>query len=233
MFHYIPSDSILSTSRMTIGKVFELLGGKAGVSCGQFHYGSAFGELSGNAHSIEDISSTLIRHGFCYNGKDLLYSGILGHPLEAYIFMGPIYYQKLKHMVLDKIHARAEGPRVSLTRQPTEGRNCDGGLRVGEMERDCLIAYGASMVIFERLLLSSDPYQAQVCRKCGLLGYYSYKLKTSYCSMCKNGENIAKMTLPYACKLLFQVLWRRHLDVTFITYAGVVTCAQLVQWPGP
>lgn len=82
-------------------------------------------------------------------------------------------------------------------------------------------------------LIFMDVNVLQVCRKCGLLGYYSYKLKTSYCSMCKNGENIAKMTLPYACKLLFQVLWRRHLDVTFITYAGVVTCAQLVQWPGP
>ncbi|CAN6332860.1 unnamed protein product [Urochloa humidicola] len=74
------------------------------------------------------------------------------------------------------------------------------------MERDCLIAYGASMLIFERLLLSSDPYEVQVCRKCGLLGYYNHKLKTSYCSMCKNGENMSKMRLPYACKLLFQEL---------------------------
>ncbi|PWZ18188.1 DNA-directed RNA polymerase III subunit 2 [Zea mays] len=149
-------------SRMTIGKMIELLGGKAGVSCGRFHYGSAFGEPSGNADKVADISSTLIKHGFSYNGKDFLYSGILGQPLEAYIFMGPIYYQKLKHMVLDKMHARASGPRVLLTRQPTEGRSRDGGLRLGEMERDCLIAYGASMLIFERLLLSSDPYQVQV-----------------------------------------------------------------------
>ncbi|KAF8737802.1 hypothetical protein HU200_014032 [Digitaria exilis] len=192
-------------SRMTIGKMIELIGGKAGVSSGRFHYGSAFGEPSGNADKVEDISNTLIKHGFSYNGKDFLYSGILGHPLEAYIFMGPIYYQKLKHMVLDKMHARASGPRVLLTRQPTEGRSRDGGLRLGEMERDCLIAYGASMLIFERLLLSSDPYQVQVCRKCGLLGYYNYKLKASYCSMCKNGANMAKMRLPYACKLLFQV----------------------------
>ncbi|WVZ78285.1 hypothetical protein U9M48_026024 [Paspalum notatum var. saurae] len=193
-------------SRMTIGKMIELIGGKAGLSCGRFHYGSAFGEPSGNADKVEDISHTLIKHGFSYNGKDFLYSGILGHPLEAYIFMGPIYYQKLKHMVLDKMHARASGPRVLLTRQPTEGRSRDGGLRLGEMERDCLIAYGASMLIFERLMLSSDPYQVQVCRKCGLLGYYNHKLKAAYCSMCKNGENMAKMRLPYACKLLFQEL---------------------------
>lgn len=193
-------------SRMTIGKMIELLGGKAGVSCGRFHYGSIFGEPSGNADKVEDISHTLVKHGFSYNGKDFLYSGILGHPLQAYVFMGPIYYQKLKHMVLDKMHARASGPRLLLTRQPTEGRSHDGGLRLGEMERDCLIAYGASMLIFERLLLSSDPYQVQVCTKCGLLGYYNHKLKISFCSMCKNGENMAKMRMPYACKLLFQEL---------------------------
>nr|CAD1831044.1 unnamed protein product [Ananas comosus var. bracteatus] len=148
-------------SRMTIGKMIELLGGKAGVSCGRFHYGSAFGEPSGHADKVEDISKTLVKHGFSYSGKDFLYSGITGYPLQAYIFMGPIYYQKLKHMVLDKIHARAKGPRVTLTRQPTEGRIRHGGLRLGEMERDCLIAYGASMLLFERLMISSDPYQVQ------------------------------------------------------------------------
>ncbi|XP_078171952.1 DNA-directed RNA polymerase III subunit 2-like [Carex rostrata] len=193
-------------SRMTIGKMIELLGGKAGVSWGRFHYGSAFGEPSGNACKVDDISNALVQKGFSYSGKDFLYSGILGTPLQAYIFMGPIYYQKLKHMVLDKMHARAKGPRVMLTRQPTEGRSRDGGLRLGEMERDCLIAYGASMLIFERLMLSSDPYQVQVCQKCGLLGYYNQKLKKSFCSMCKDGENMATMKLPYACKLLFQEL---------------------------
>lgn len=193
-------------SRMTIGKMIELLGGKAGASCGRFHYGSAFGEPSGHADKVEDISYTLVKHGFSYSGKDFIYSGITGYPLQAYIFMGPIYYQKLKHMVIDKMHARAKGPRVTLTRQPTEGRSRDGGLRVGEMERDCLIAYGASMLIYERLMLSSDPYQVQVCRKCGLLGYYNHKLRTAFCSACKNCENLSTMTLPYACKLLFQEL---------------------------
>uniref|UniRef100_A0A803PL79 DNA-directed RNA polymerase n=1 Tax=Cannabis sativa TaxID=3483 RepID=A0A803PL79_CANSA len=148
-------------SRMTVGKMIELLGGKAGVSCGKFHYGSAFGEPSGHADKVEDISKTLVEKGFSYSGKDFLYSGITGCPLQAYIFMGPIYYQKLKHMVLDKMHARGSGPRVMLTRQPTEGRARNGGLRVGEMERDCLIAYGASMLIFERLMISSDPFEVQ------------------------------------------------------------------------
>ncbi|KAF5811432.1 putative DNA-directed RNA polymerase [Helianthus annuus] len=193
-------------SRMTVGKMIELLGSKAGVSCGKFHYGSAFGEPSGHADKVEDISETLVKHGFCYNGKDILYSGITGTPLQAYIFMGPIYYQKLKHMVLDKMHARGMGPRQLITRQPTEGRSRNGGLRVGEMERDCLIAYGTSNLIYERLMISSDPFTVQVCRKCGLLGYINYQTKTRTCSTCKNGDNISAMKLPYACKLLFQEL---------------------------
>ncbi|KAG6677172.1 hypothetical protein I3843_14G012200 [Carya illinoinensis] len=193
-------------SRMTVGKMIELLGGKAGVSWGRFRYGSAFGEPSGHADTVEALSEALVNKGFSYNGKDFLYSGITGCPLQAYIFMGPIYYQKLKHMVLDKMHARGSGPRVMLTRQPTEGRARNGGLRVGEMERDCLIAYGASMLIFERLMISSDPFEVQVCRVCGLLGYYNHKLKTAICSSCKNGDNISTMKLPYACKLLIQEL---------------------------
>ncbi|CAL9004635.1 unnamed protein product, partial [Prunus brigantina] len=95
-----------------------------------FHYGSAFGEPGGHADKVEAISETLVRMGFSYDGKDFIYSGITGCPLQAYIFMGPIYYQKLKHMVLDKMHARGSGPRVSLTRQPTEGKARNGGLRV-------------------------------------------------------------------------------------------------------
>lgn len=193
-------------SRMTVGKMIELLGSKAGVSCGRFHYGSAFGEPSGHADRVEAISETLVEKGFSYNGKDFIYSGITGCPLEAYIFMGPIYYQKLKHMVLDKMHARGSGPIVMLTRQPTEGRARNGGLRVGEMERDCLIAYGASMLIYERLMVSSDPFEVQVCRTCGLLGYYHRKLQTGICSYCKNGDSISTMKLPYACKLLIQEL---------------------------
>ncbi|XP_020526558.1 DNA-directed RNA polymerase III subunit 2 isoform X3 [Amborella trichopoda] len=193
-------------SRMTIGKMIELLGSKAGVSCGRFHYGSAFGEPSGHADRVEAISEILVRHGFSYSGKDMIYSGITGYPLQAYIFMGPIYYQKLKHMVLDKMHARPSGPKVLLTRQPTEGRARDGGLRLGEMERDCLIAYGASNMILERLMISSDKFQVQVCTKCGLLGYYHHTLKMAWCTSCKNGDNVSTLTLPYACKLLIQEL---------------------------
>jgi DNA-directed RNA polymerase III subunit RPC2 len=139
--------------RMTVGKMIELLGGKAGCLSSNFHYGTAFGGTK-----VEHCGKLLVERGFAYGGKDYITSGITGEPLAAYIFMGPIYYQKLKHMVLDKMHERAKGPRMLLTRQPTEGRSRDGGLRLGEMEHDCLIAYDASNLILERLMISSDCF---------------------------------------------------------------------------
>ncbi|XP_077521380.1 RNA polymerase III subunit RpIII128 [Amblyomma americanum] len=182
-------------SRMTVGKLIELLAGKAGVLNGKFHYGTAFG-----GSKVQDVGEELIRRGFNYQGKDCLTSGITGEPLSAYIYMGPIYYQKLKHMVMDKVHARARGPRAVLTRQPTEGRSRDGGLRLGEMERDCLIGHGASMLLLERLMLSSDACEVDVCRTCGLLGY------SRWCHFCRSSSTIATLRIPYACKLLFQEL---------------------------
>lgn len=128
------------------------------------------------------------------------HQGITGEPLRAYIFMGPVYYQRLKHMVKDKVFARAKGPRMALTHQPTQGRARDGGLRVGEMERDCLVAHGTSMLLIERLLLSSDPFLASICSKCGLL------CQEEWCEYCKSGENVCQIRIPYACKLLFQEL---------------------------
>ncbi|XP_069128517.1 DNA-directed RNA polymerase III subunit RPC2-like isoform X2 [Argopecten irradians] len=182
-------------SRMTVGKLMELLGSKAGVLDGKFHYGTAF-----SGDKVEDLSADLIRHGFNYLGKDYVTSGITGEPLSAYIYFGPIYYQKLKHMVMDKMHARAKGPRAVLTRQPTEGRSRDGGLRLGEMERDCLIGYGASMLLLERLMISSDEFKVDVCGECGLLGY------SGWCQFCKSSRQVSTLKIPYACKLLFQEL---------------------------
>ncbi|KAH3763367.1 DNA-directed RNA polymerase III subunit RPC2 [Pelomyxa schiedti] len=182
-------------SRMTVGKMIELIAGKAGVLEGKFKYGTAFG-----GDRVEDISRILVKHGFNYGGKDLLTSGITGRPLSAYVFFGPVFYQKLKHMVLDKMHARARGPRTMLTRQPTEGRSRDGGLRLGEMERDCLIGYGASSLILERLMISSDQFLINVCETCGIIA------QKNWCQYCKSAGNISCMQIPYACKLLFQEL---------------------------
>jgi DNA-directed RNA polymerase III subunit RPC2 len=182
-------------SRMTVGKMMELLAGKAAVLDGHLRYGTAFG-----GDKVGDCARVLVEHGFNYSGKDFVTSGITGEPLAAYIFFGPIYYQKLKHMVMDKMHARARGPRAVLTRQPTEGRSRDGGLRLGEMERDCLIGYGASMLLNERLVTSSDGFIAHVCKKCGLLCHHLG------CRNCRTSIHTQPLRLPYACKLLLQEL---------------------------
>ena len=188
-------------SRMTVGKMLELVAGKAGVLDGELQYGTAFG-----GSPVQDMSDLLVRHGFSYSGKDPLTSGITGECLPAYIFTGPIYYQKLKHMVQDKMHSRARGPRATLTRQPTEGRSRDGGLRLGEMERDCLIAYGASQLLLERLMLSSDAHAVDVCGRCGLMGYQGW------CQSCKMSGGMARMVIPYAAKLLIQELWSMNIS---------------------
>jgi DNA-directed RNA polymerase III subunit RPC2 len=182
-------------SRMTVGKILELITGKAGVMEGELKYGTAFGK-----DPISETNEILTKYGFSYCGKDYMTSGITGEPLSAYVFFGPVYYQKLKHMVLDKMHARSLGPRAALTRQPTEGRSRDGGLRLGEMERDCLIGYGASMLLVERLMLSSDVFTVHICEICGLL------CNPSWCQHCKSSGSIASLKIPYACKLLFQEL---------------------------
>jgi len=182
-------------SRMTVGKMLELVAGKAGVMAGELQYGTAFG-----GSKVEDMGDILIEKGFSYSGKDFVTSGITGESLPAYIFFGPIYYQKLKHMVQDKMHSRSRGPRAILTRQPTEGRSRDGGLRLGEMERDCLIAYGASQLLLERLMLSSDAHEVDICENCGLMGYQSW------CQTCKSSKGVVRMTIPYAAKLLIQEL---------------------------
>jgi DNA-directed RNA polymerase III subunit RPC2 len=182
-------------SRMTVGKMLELVAGKAGVLSGQHGYGTCFG-----GSPVEEMSQILIDKGFSYGGKDYLTSGITGEALPFYVFTGPIYYQKLKHMVQDKMHSRARGPRAILTRQPTEGRSRDGGLRLGEMERDCLIAYGTSQLLLERLMISSDRHEIDVCEQCGFMGYLNW------CQRCKSSRSVVKMAIPYAAKLLIQEL---------------------------
>lgn len=191
-------------SRMTVGKLLECLTGKASVVQGRkdYGYGDAF-----RSHPLEEMSSELVNAGFSWEGKDYFTSGITGEPLEAYIFNGPIYYQRLKHMVADKMHSRSRGPRAILTRQPTEGRSRDGGLRLGEMERDCLIAYGASQLLLERLMISSDACELDICERCGLFGY------KGYCSTCKSSREVARMTMPYAAKLLIQELISMNVGV--------------------
>ncbi|KAJ1854143.1 DNA-directed RNA polymerase III complex subunit Rpc2, partial [Coemansia sp. RSA 2703] len=182
-------------SRMTVGKLMEFVASKAGAIKGELQYGTCFG-----GSKMEDMCRILVENGYSYTGKDYVTSGITGEPVGAYIFNGNTYYQRLKHMVADKMHARARGPRAVLTRQPTEGRSRDGGLRLGEMEKDCLIGYGASMLLLERLMISSDVFEVHVCETCGYIGY------KGWCQMCRSSKSMVPIKIPYACKLLFQEL---------------------------
>lgn len=197
-------------SRMTVGKMIELLAGKAGVISGSLQYGTAFG-----GSKVDDMSRILMENGFSYGGKDFLTSGITGEPMECYVYFGPIYYQKLKHMVMDKMHARARGPRAVLTRQPTEGRSRDGGLRLGEMERDCLIGYGATQLLLERLMISSDAFNVDVCEACGMIGY------NGFCPTCKKSSAVRSLTIPYATKLLIQELLGMQISPRLVLESAV------------
>ncbi|MDF2782764.1 MAG: rpoB [Nitrososphaeraceae archaeon] len=186
-------------SRMTVGQFMESLGGKAASLRGTIVDGSAFlGE------KFESIKGILEKHGFKHSGKETMYDGRTGKKFPADVYMGVVYYQKLHHMVADKIHSRARGQVQMLTKQPTEGRARGGGLRFGEMERDCLIAYGASMMLKDRLLEESDKAEINVCERCGLLAYYDVKQRRFICRVCGEKSKISSIVIAYAFKLLLQ-----------------------------
>lgn len=124
--------------------------------------------------------------------------------MENDIFIGPIYYQKLRHMVADKIYSRVRGFVEAQTRQPLHGRTRGGGLRFGEMERDCVISHGMTNMLQERLLKVSDDFIVFVCGKCGLLGLGSPSTRTFSCRICKKGGSVQQVRLPYSCKQLIQ-----------------------------
>jgi DNA-directed RNA polymerase subunit B len=186
-------------SRMTVGMFLESVTGKAAALRGTKMDGSAFvGE------KLEDVKGVLESAGFKYSGKERMYDGRTGKVFEAEVFMGVVYYQKLHHMVADKIHARARGQVQMLTKQPTEGRARGGGLRFGEMERDCLIAYGASMMLKDRLLDESDKADIYICERCGLVSYYDIKQRKFVCRVCGDKAKVTSISVAYAFKLLLQ-----------------------------
>ncbi len=188
-------------SRMTIGQLIETLAGKVGSLAGRKVDGTPFvGEKE------EDLRRELRKLGFKNTGREVLYDGLTGKKLEAEIFIGVCYYQKLHHMVADKIHARSTGPVQILTRQPTEGKAREGGLKFGEMERDCIIAHGASFILQDRLRNSSDNYTIYVCEKCGLMAYFDRNRKMFICPLCGEIKEVAACDTSYAFKLMLQEL---------------------------
>lgn len=188
-------------SRMTIGHLVECLLGKVSALTGDEGDATPFTDVT-----VEAISQALAACGYQQRGLEVMYNGHTGRKLSAQIFLGPTYYQRLKHMVDDKIHARARGPLQILTRQPVEGRSRDGGLRFGEMERDCMIAHGAAAILKERLFDVSDAYRTVVCELCGLLAVGNERKGVYECRGCRNKTQIAQINVPYAFKLLCQEL---------------------------
>ncbi|OAE35376.1 hypothetical protein AXG93_464s1090 [Marchantia polymorpha subsp. ruderalis] len=188
-------------SRMTIGQLIECIMGKVAAHMGKEGDATPFTDVT-----VDNISKALHKCGYQMRGFEVMYNGHTGRRLYAHIFLGPTYYQRLKHMVDDKIHSRGRGPVQILTRQPAEGRSRDGGLRFGEMERDCMIAHGAAHFLKERLFDQSDAYRVHVCEICGLVAIANLKKNTYECRGCKNKTEIVQVHIPYACKLLFQEL---------------------------
>jgi len=202
-------------SRMTIGQLIESLLGKVACIEGKITDGTPFRNTK-----PEDINAWTNDE----YGKETMFNGKTGVPMKYKAFLGVTYYQRLRHMVQDKLHARAKGPNQILTRQPVEGRSRKGGFRMGEMERDALIGHGGSAVIKDRLMEQSDKYDGFICQTCGFMAEPSAPSNTPcvnilhknpYCRYCKSNDNISKVRIPYAFKLLNQELGAVHLGMKF------------------
>ncbi|XP_052246155.1 DNA-directed RNA polymerase I subunit RPA2-like [Dreissena polymorpha] len=198
-------------SRMTIGMMIESMAGKAAATFGDCYDATPF-QFSEEDPAIDHFGKLLTKAGYNYYGTERFYSGVDGRELEADIFMGVVYYQRLRHMVSDKFQVRTTGPVDPLTNQPVKGRKKHGGVRFGEMERDALIAHGSSFLLQDRLFNCSDKTMAPVCIKCGNLLSIATQRKSSVdgkdrkrnyvCSLCKSMDTIQFISVPFVFKYL-------------------------------
>lgn len=199
-------------SRMTIAQLMECLMGKACALLGTYGDATPFTELQ-----VEDIAQVLQDQGLDRYGNEILYNPVTGEQINTLVFIGPTFYQRLKHMTVDKIHSRSSnGPIVLLTRQPAEGRAREGGLRIGEMEVECNLAHGVSSFLKERLVEMSDNYRVFTCKKCGLMANCNPDKNIHTCKYCRNTTQFAEIRIPYAAKLLFQELQTMSVGTRFI-----------------
>jgi DNA-directed RNA polymerase II subunit RPB2 len=205
-------------SRMTIAQLMETLLGKVGCEVGALGDGTPFGNCS-----VESLSKLLRDDlGIEPYGNEILYNGFTGRQMETNIFVGPVFYQRLRHCSADKMHSRASGPLVMLTRQPAEGRAREGGLRFGEMERDCVAAHGMSEFTKERLMECSDAFRCYSCKDCGLLALANPVEGIWACRACGNTTNFSPIEIPYAYKLLLQELETMCISSRVITQSRLI-----------
>ena len=194
--------------RLTFGHLLEEIAGKAGALSGKLVDGTAF--TKSGISRIEEYSNILEQYGFDGSGDETLYDGISGRPFKAKVFNGIVYYNRLYHMVSNRFQVRSRGPVQILTHQPTEGKARQGGLRFGEMERDVLVGYGASLLLKERLLDQSDKSKVLVCKQCGNMGYYDYIKRARVCQIC-GSHDLVELEISYAFKLLLDEIKSMHI----------------------
>jgi DNA-directed RNA polymerase II subunit RPB2 len=206
-------------SRMTIAQLMETLMSKIGCMAGCQGDGTPFGETT-----VEDLAGLLRdQYGMEPYGNEIMYNGYTGRMMETSIFIGPCYYQRLRHCSADKMHSRASGPLVMLTRQPAEGRAREGGLRAGEMERDCIVGHGMADFMKERFMECSDQFSCYTCKDCGLLAVVNPEKSIWVCHGCGNTTNFAHIHIPYATKLLLQELETMNIGSRLITQQKLIT----------
>ena len=189
-------------SRMTIAQLMECVLGKVACVEGVTKDCTPYNNLS-----VKEICDQLELYGMERHSNEILYDGYTGRQIKTEIFIGPTYYQRLKHMVVDKMHSKSSnGPIVFLTRQPSEGRSRCGGLRLGEMERDAIVAHGSSLFLKERILDCSDNSRQTICKTCGFIITSNPDKNLYQCTACKNELEPSQIRIPYSFKLLIQEL---------------------------